>query len=325
MNQWAAQPSNSVASERADIQLSNVTFRYGKRVAVSEVSLEVADGQLFAVLGPNGGGKTTLFRILCTLLLPEEGTVRVSGLDVEKNAQQIRRLIGVVFQSNSLDPHLSAEENLVNQGHLFGMRGGELKAQTKQLLDRFGLDGRKRDLIRTLSGGLRRRVELAKSLLHRPRILILDEPTAGLDPKVRHEFWQYVQELRQDQGITVVFTSHLMEEAERCDELVALNAGRIVARGSPAVLKQRIQGDVVIVKTPDAEQLGKSIGERFNSPYRIVNDTLRMELPRGHEFVQELMEAYPDQIESVTIGRPTLEDAFVHETGQMFSDSPDNS
>jgi len=324
MNQQSVQPSKSAASERADIQISNVSFRYGTRIAVNEVSLEVTDGQLFAVLGPNGGGKTTLFRMLCTLLLPQEGTVRISGLDSRESAQQIRRLIGVVFQSNSLDPHLSGEENLWHQGHLFGMRGEELKAHVGRLLGRFGLEGRRRDLVRTLSGGLRRRVELAKSLLHRPRILILDEPTAGLDPRVRQEFWEHVQELRRDEGITVVFTSHLMDETERCDELIALNAGQVVARGSPAVLKQRIQGDVVIVKTGDAERLGKSIGERFNYQFGIVNGTLRMELPRGHEFVQELMETYPDQIESVTVGRPTLEDVFVHETGRMF-DSPENS
>ena len=313
----------AVPSAEEIVRISNVSFRYATAAALNGIDFSVTNGHLFAVLGPNGGGKSTLFRILCTLLPPQTGTVRIGGLDVMEAPRQVRRLIGVVFQSNSLDPHLSAEENLRHQGHLFGLAGSALKEHAALLLERFGLKERRNELVRTLSGGLRRRVELAKSLLHRPRLLILDEPTAGLDPSVRREFWRYLEELRKEEGITVLFTTHLLEETEQCDALVVLSAGRVVAAGSPDTLKGTIQGDVVIVRTPDPERLKASLAGRFSCEMRIVDSSLRMALPRGHELVRELMESYPDQIESVTVGKPTLEDVLVSK-GQFSAATAEN-
>ncbi|MCZ6877042.1 MAG: ABC transporter ATP-binding protein, partial [Acidobacteria bacterium] len=272
------------------------------------------------LLGPNGGGKTTLFRILCTLLVPDQGSAKVAGVDVKDNPREVRRLIGVVFQSNSLDLELTSEENLFHQGRLYGLRGGELKRRVEALMGRFGLESRKRDLVRTLSGGLRRRLELVKGLLHSPQILILDEPTSGLDPGARLDFWQHLKTLRAEEGITILFTTHLMEEAERCDHLVILSGGQVVAYGTPAALKEKIGGDVIVIQTPDPESLRGLIGEQFGCEPRVVDGTLRLERPRGYELAAKIMESYPQQIEAVSVGKPTLEDVFVHETGHRFAE-----
>ncbi|MCZ6768320.1 MAG: ABC transporter ATP-binding protein, partial [Acidobacteria bacterium] len=244
----------------------------------------------------------------------------VAGVDVKDNPREVRRLIGVVFQSNSLDLELTSEENLFHQGRLYGLRGGELKRRVEALMGRFGLESRKRDLVRTLSGGLRRRLELVKGLLHSPQILILDEPTSGLDPGARLDFWQHLKTLRAEEGITILFTTHLMEEAERCDHLVILSGGQVVAYGTPAALKEKIGGDVIVIQTPDPESLRGLIGEQFGCEPRVVDGTLRLERPRGYELAAKIMESYPQQIEAVSVGKPTLEDVFVHETGHRFAE-----
>lgn len=302
------------------VETSNVSFRYGQQEALQNVSFSVERNQIFGLLGPNGGGKTTLFRILCTLLVPDQGTAKVAGVDVKDNPHEVRRLIGVVFQSNSLDLELTSEENLFHQGRLYGLRGGELKRRVEALMGRFGLESRKRDLVRTLSGGLRRRLELVKGLLHSPQILILDEPTSGLDPGARLDFWQHLKTLRAEEGITILFTTHLMEEAERCDHLVILSGGQVVAYGTPAALKEKIGGDVIVIQTPDPESLRGLIGEQFGCEPRVVDGTLRLERPRGYELAAKIMESYPQQIEAVSVGKPTLEDVFVHETGHRFAE-----
>ncbi|MCZ6486012.1 MAG: ABC transporter ATP-binding protein [Acidobacteria bacterium] len=302
------------------VETSNVSFRYGQQEALQNVSFSVERNQIFGLLGPNGGGKTTLFRILCTLLVPDQGSAKVAGVDVKDNPREVRRLIGVVFQSNSLDLELTSEENLFHQGRLYGLRGGELKRRVEALMGRFGLESRKRDLVRTLSGGLRRRLELVKGLLHSPQILILDEPTSGLDPGARLDFWQHLKTLRAEEGITILFTTHLMEEAERCDHLVILSGGQVVAYGTPAALKEKIGGDVIVIQTPDPESLRGLIGEQFGCEPRVVDGTLRLERPRGYELAAKIMESYPQQIEAVSVGKPTLEDVFVHETGHRFAE-----
>ena len=302
------------------VEASNVSFRYGQQEALQNVSFSVERNQICGLLGPNGGGKTTLFRILCTLLVPDQGEARVAGVDVKDNPREVRRLIGVVFQSNSLDLELTSEENLFHQGRLYGLRGGGLNRRVETLMARFGLESRKRDLVRTLSGGLRRRLELAKGLLHSPQILILDEPTSGLDPGARLDFWQHLKTLRAEEGITILFTTHLMEEAERCDHLVILSGGQVVANGTPAALKEKIGGDVIVIRTPDPESLRGLIGEQFACAPKVVDGTLRLERPRGYELAAKIMESYPQQIEAVSVGKPTLEDVFVHETGHRFAE-----
>ncbi|MFQ5739424.1 MAG: ATP-binding cassette domain-containing protein [Acidobacteriota bacterium] len=300
------------------IEVRNVSFSYGGRQALKNVTFSVEKGQIFGLLGPNGGGKTTLFRILCTLLVPDTGSVRIAGHDPVVRPLEVRRRIGVVFQSNSLDLQLTSSENLFHQGRLYGLTGRPLRRRVESLLERFGLEDRRRDLVKTLSGGLRRRLELAKGLLHAPEILILDEPTAGVDPGVRHDFWSYLSRLRRQDGMTILATTHLMEEAERCDRLMILNQGRLVAAGTPEALKSKVGGDVIVVRAPDLEALRLEIQNRFHCDPVIFNGTLRLEHRRGHRFLAELLESFPRQIETVTLGKPTLEDVFIHETGHRF-------
>src|ERR1051326_3409812 len=201
------------------VQVENLSHSYGKRAALNGISFEVRGGEIFGLLGPNGSGKTTLFRILSTLMLPTAGKTLIAGFDPGENGNEVRRRIGVVFQSQSADIKLTAAENLWHQGHLYGLRGAELKRRIHQMLERVGLADRAQERVETLSGGMQRRIELAKGLLHHPRVLLLDEPTTGLDPGARRDVWQYLQELRSQEQVSVVVTTHLMEEAERCDRL----------------------------------------------------------------------------------------------------------
>ena len=319
-----ADQSSSVPVSRTEplnqtvVEIADLSFSYGRQRALQNVSFGVQEGQIFGLLGPNGGGKTTLFRILCTLLVPQQGHAKVAGVDVKEDPHGVRRMIGVVFQSNSLDPQLTAEENLLCQGRLYGLGGRELKARSESLMNRFGLDSRSKDRVGALSGGLRRRVELAKGLLHAPQVLILDEPTVGLDPGARSDFWKYLRKLRDEGGITLLFTTHLMEEPQHCDHLVILSEGQVVADGSPTALKEEIGGDVVVVETADPEQFCDMIRDRFPAEPGVVNGTVRLELSQGHKVAAELMESYSDQIEAVRVSKPTLEDVFIHKTGHRF-------
>lgn len=300
------------------IQVDNLSFRYPSRTALDGVTFSVAPGEIFGLLGPNGGGKTTLFRILSTLLLPASGEARIFGLEVAREPHEVRRRIGVVFQAHSLDRKLSATENLQHQGHLYGLRGRVLEKRRREALERVGLLDRAGDIVETLSGGMQRRVELAKGLLHGPDLLLLDEPSSGLDPGGRRDLWQYLTHLRDSDGVTVLVTTHLLEEAERCDRLGILDRGRLVTLGTPDELKKKIGGDVIVLGARDPESLRRKIEERFLVPAAVVDSTVRFERERGHEFITQLVEAFPGQIDSVTVSKPTLEDVFIHETGHRF-------
>lgn len=305
------------------IEINNLVFRYGDRVALNDVSLRVERGEIFGLLGPNGGGKTTLFRILCTLLHPAAGTARVFGMDVVGDALAVRRRIGVVFQNQSLDKRLSAVENLIHQGHLYGLRGGDLAERIRLLLDRVGLTSRKDDVVEKLSGGLRRRVELAKGLIHGPDLLLLDEPSSGVDPRAKLDFWEYLQLLRREEGVTVLLTTHLLDEAEKCDRLALLDQGSLVTVGTPGELKQQVGGDVVVVLTSrDSADLVQRLDAEFGLQAAIINGSVRFEHPEGAELVAQLMRSMPDQIDSITVSHPTLEDVFIHMTGHYFGEGP---
>lgn len=300
------------------VELDSVTFSYSNRTALKDVTFSAEAGQIFGLLGPNGGGKTTLFRILSTLIVPDSGSARIFGVDVRDDSLQVRQSIGVVFQSNSLDLELSAIENLTHQGHLYGMRGKALRERSHELLERFGLSNRFDDRIKTFSGGLRRRVELAKALLHSPRLLLLDEPTVGLDPKVRREFWEHLRDLQVGEGLTILLTTHSLDEADLCHSLVILNEGMIVTSGSPAQLKGRVGNGIVIIDTKSPRDLQKAVLLKLNLNSAVVGNTLRIESDRGHELVSELVERFSDEIEAVTVSKPTLEDVFIRETGSYF-------
>lgn len=295
----------------------NLRQEFGSRVALDDVSLRVGSGEIFGLLGPNGGGKTTLFRILATLLRPTAGTARVFGSDLTE-AAAVRSHLGVVFQNPGLDLHLTVRENLDCHGQIFGLSARELGQRRQELLTRLGLAERADDRAGTLSGGLQRRAELAKVLLHRPRLLLLDEPSTGLDPGARRDFLRYLDELRRAEGTTVLLTTHYMEEAERCDRIALLDGGRLVASGAPSELKARVGGDVVVVQTEDPAALQESVRRRLGVEAQVVNGSLRIEHPRGHELVRDLVEAFRTEVGLVTYGRPTLEDVFIQLTGHRF-------
>jgi ABC-2 type transport system ATP-binding protein len=300
------------------IAVDNLSHRYGERLALVDVGFEVRPGEIFGLLGPNGGGKTTLFRVLSTLLPVQAGRVRLLGLDVAARPDAVRRNIGVTFQSPSLDRKLTVAENLRHQGHLYGLCGRDLAQRAEALLARLGLSDRSRDRVESLSGGLARRVEIAKGLLHDPLLLLLDEPSTGLDPGARRDLWQYLGQLRDQKGVTVLVTTHLMEEAERCDRLAIIDHGRFVALGTPDELRGSIGGDCLTICTLDPEGLSRQIAERFDLRPRLVAGQLRIDVARGHDLVVRLVEAFGPQIATISLGKPTLEDVFVERTGHRF-------
>jgi ABC-2 type transport system ATP-binding protein len=297
------------------IEVENLTHRYGNRLALAGVSFEVGQGEIFGLLGPNGGGKSTLFRILSTMMVPTAGRAVVAGHDVVREPAAVRRQVGVVFQSQSLDKALTVEENLRSQGHLHGLSGATLRQRMGHAMEQLGLTGRRKDLVESLSGGLKRRVEIAKALLHRPQVLLMDEASTGLDPAARRDLSNYVEGLRRREGVTILLTTHILEEADRCDRLVLLHQGKIVAEGSPAELRSRIGGDVVVLETGDTAALARNIEQRFGMIPNVRDGQVRVEIPNGHRFITEVVEAFPGAIASVALHKPTLEDVFVRETG----------
>lgn len=314
---------SATAAPQPAVELVGVTHRYGERLALDGVGLSIAPGELFGLLGPNGGGKTTIFRLVSTLIPVQHGTVRVLGQDVVRQASAVRRQIGVVFQSASLDKKLTVWENLLHQGHLFGLSGAPLRRRADELLDRFRLADRRRDRVETLSGGLRRRVDLAKGLLHAPRLLLLDEPSTALDPGARAELWDLLRELRRAEGTTIVLTTHLLEEAEKVDRLAILDRGRIVALDAPDRLRATVGGDTLTLQADDPLALAEAIRGQFACPARVVDDLVRIELPAAHQFVPRIIEAFPGRIGSLVLGKPTLEDVFIARTGHRFEPRTD--
>ena len=312
---------NSVAV----VAISHLRHVYGTRVALDDVSFSIPSGEIFALLGPNGGGKSTLFKILSTLIPATSGTVRLFDEDIPPDPQGVRARIGVVFQYPSLDPKLTVAENLRCHGHLYGMSGKTLRDRMDVVLQRLGLNDRTQDMVVTLSGGLQRRVELAKGLLHQPTLLLLDEPSTGLDPGARRDFNDYLHLLRDQGGTTIVLTTHIMEEAERCDRVGILHQGKLVALDTPDKLKAQVGGDVVAIRTQNVSALREKLMQRFACEPMLVDGTLRVERSQGHEFVREVVEAFPGEVQSVTFGKPTLEDVFIHQTGHRFWDEEQNT
>ena len=300
------------------IELEQLRHQYGARTALDGINLSVCSGEVFGILGPNGGGKTTLFRILSTLLQPTAGQARIFGLSLLEQPAAVRKRLGVVFQHPSLDPQLTVMENLIYHGHLYGLCGGALRRRAGEMLDEMGVADRARERARTLSGGLQRRVEIAKGLLHRPDLLLLDEPSTGLDPRARRDFSALLRRLCEREGVTIALTTHFMEEAERCDRVAVLDQGRIEALGTPDELKAHIPGDVVIIESKNLASLAEKIRVRFGVEPIRIDGSLRFERTRGHEFVREIAESFPGEVLSASFARPTLEDVFVHFTGHRF-------
>jgi len=296
------------------VVVEELVHLYGKRRALDSVSFTIEPGEIFGLLGPNGGGKTTLFRIACTLMAPTAGRVEILGLDATRQAAEVRRKIGVVFQSPSLDKKLTIAENLKHQGHLYGLSGRSLRLRAETMLRRLGLADRADERAEKLSGGLRRRAELAKGMLHEPEVLLLDEPSTGLDPGARIDLWTYLREV----AVTSLVTTHLMEEAERCDRLAILDEGKLVALGTPDELKASVGGDVITLQLTDRD-LEKTAAELDG---RVVGGTVRVEATDGPKEVARLVERLGERVEAVTLSKPTLEDVFVRATGHRFWSEP---
>ncbi|HVO28196.1 MAG TPA: ABC transporter ATP-binding protein [Candidatus Margulisiibacteriota bacterium] len=300
------------------IRVDHLRHVYGTRSALDDVSFSVGRSEIFGLLGPNGGGKTTLFKILSTLMPASGGSASVFGDSLADAPAAVRRHLGVVFQHPSLDGKLSVHENLMCHGALYGLHGTRLQQRAGIVLQRLGLAERATERVERLSGGLQRRTELAKALLHEPPILLLDEPSTGLDPGARRDFIQYLRELRERDGVTVVLTTHYMDEAERCDRVAILHQGKLVGMGVPTELKGRVGGDIVVIQALEPARLRDKIQERFTCTATIVDGTVRVERPRGHEFVRDVVDAFSSDITLVTYGKPTLEDVFIHLTGHRF-------
>lgn len=305
-------------NERPAVEVEHLTHAYGPRTALQDVTFSVGAGEIFGLLGPNGGGKTTLFRILSTLLIPTEGRACIFGDEVTERPMAVRRRIGVVFQAPSLDQKLTAAENLRHQGHLYGLRGKDLTQRMEEMLGRVGLSERRDEPVEKLSGGLRRRLEIAKGLLHRPSLLLLDEPSSGLDAGARRDLRLYLRQLRDRDGVTICLTTHLLDEAEDCDRLGILDRGRLVALGSPEALKKKIGGDVIVLETGAPERLCEQIRQRFGGEPIVLDGRVRIERQQGHKFLTEVVEAFPGQIDAISLAKPTLEDVFIQHTGHRF-------
>ena len=289
-------------------------------MAVDSLSLEIGVGEIFVFLGPNGSGKTTLFRVLSTLIPLQAGEVTLLGHDLRSQMDAARQKMGVVFQAPSLDKKLTVAENLHHQGVLYGLPAEELNQRKTEMLAALGLTDRAKERAEKLSGGQRRRVELAKGMLHRPRLLLMDEPSTGLDPGARADLWKTLRQVREQDGVTIVMTTHLLEEAERADRIAIMHEGKLAALDTPAALQASVGGDSITIRTEQPTELAEAIHVRFECEAVVLDGTVRLEQPDGHQWISKLVEAFPEKIESITLGKPTLEDVFIDCTGHRFLD-----
>ncbi len=300
------------------VEIHELTYAYDQRKVLDNLSFSVPPGEIFGVLGPNGSGKTTLFRILSTLILARQGKVKIYGLDLATANAEVRKKIGVVFQNPALDIQLSVFENLMYQGQLYGLSGQKLKDRAEVLLKHLGLLDRRNEKAKVLSGGLKRRLELAKGLLHQPAVLLLDEPSTGLDPGARRDLWTYLLKLRKEEGVTLLVTTHLMEEAEHCDRIVILEQGKRVALETPQRLKQEAGAERIELTVGPGEDIASQIRGRFGVRVHVTAQGLQIEHGAASAFLPQLLSAFPGKFESVTLRKPTLEDVFLMKTGHRY-------
>lgn len=302
------------------IHLKDIVYSYPGQTspALVDLSLNIPKDSIFGILGPNGGGKSTVFKILSTLITPDRGSVEIGGVDLIRSPSKVRSLLGIVFQSPALDKKLTVEENLYHQGHLYGIRGEGLIGKTQFLLKRLGLWEKREEKTENLSGGQKRRLEITKSLVHQPQVLILDEPTTGLDPLARREVWNYLKFLRENEKMTILVTTHLLEEAEDCDEIALIDRGKVVCEGKPSQLRHGMGGDLVSIRTSNPIELSASIKERFELSTTSLGNDLRLQPKDLQEFISFLVKEASQNFDNFTVGKPTLEDLFIEKTGHHF-------
>jgi ABC-2 type transport system ATP-binding protein len=305
------------------INAESLSYSYGERTALRDLTFSGGEGCLFGLLGPNGSGKTTLFRLLSTLIPVQKGRLDICGHDVSANQDEVRKQLGVTFQSPAVDVRLTVRENLSCHGRIYGLHGSSLRERLALMLERFGLADRASTLVGQLSGGLKRRVELAKGLMHSPRVLLLDEPTSGLDPRARQDFWDLVLNHVRGSGTTVVVATHLMSEAELCDQLLLLDQGQKVAEGSPVELQSRLAGERLTLRMRDAAAVQAAVEKAVNSAVMVSGNQLSVRVNDPATQISILLNQFRNEILGLELTRPSLDDVFLELTGRSLLVSGD--
>jgi ABC-2 type transport system ATP-binding protein len=308
----------------AAVSVRNLSKSFGEIDAVRGVSFEVASGEVFGFLGPNGAGKTTTINMLCTLSNPSGGSASVAGFDVVAERDDVRRHIGLVFQDPTLDGYLTAEQNLRLHAELYGVERALVVPRMRQVMEMVGLWERRRTQVQNFSGGMRRRLEIARGLMHSPRVLFLDEPTIGLDPQTRNSIWSYIRQLQRSEEITIFMTTHYMDEAEFCGRIAIMDHGEIVALDTPEALKEQVGADRIQIETEDDDAAIDAIRERFGLEAKIAEGMVTFAVPDGEEFVPRLFAELGVSIRSVSVSRPTLDDVFMSHTGTTIRDAEES-
>jgi len=309
------------------IEVENLTKDYGDLRAVDGISFEVYEGEIFGFLGPNGAGKTTTIKTLCGLLAPTSGTARIAGMDVGENPMEIRKQIGLVFQTSSLDDRLTGRENLSFHSRLYNVDRETEKRRINELSERVGLEERLDDRVKNYSGGMKRRLELIRGMIHHPHVLFLDEPTLGLDPQTRSYTWDYIQELKKREEISIFLTTHYMDEVELANRAAIIDEGRIIALDSVEALKDQLGGDLIFLETDDNEKALRKLEEEFGVEVEEVDSKLKLTVEKGEQLIPRLTQVLSDSIKSINLHEPTMDDVFLHLTGKEIRESEpeDNS
>lgn len=302
------------------IEVLDLAKRFKDISAVKGISFEVRQGELFGFLGPNGAGKSTTIKMLATLIKPTRGTAKVNGYDIRKQPDRVRESIGLVFQDPSLDEKLTARENLFFHALIYNMNGSIMQNRIAEVLGMVGLAERQNELVKTFSGGMRRRLEIIRGMVHYPRVLFLDEPTVGLDPQTRKRIWEYINYLREKEGLTIFLTTHYMEEAEHCHRIAIIDRGEIVALDTPDNLKRLVGGDVIKLSTGDNREAIQNIEAKLNVEATVHGEEIRVSVNQGEAFIPRLVSALDGKINSITLKKPSLDDVFVHLTGKEIRD-----
>lgn len=303
--------------------IRGVSFNYGSFQALQDVSFDVGASSFLGLLGPNGSGKTTLFRIISTLMPPASGHCQVHGFDTTKQSAEVRRCLGMIFQQPSLDEELTVRENLTFHGHMYGLRGSQLKERIESLASRLGISDRLDSRVKKLSGGLKRRADIIRGILHRPKLLLLDEPTTALDPAARHSFWQMLSTLRQEEALTLILATHLLEEADDCDQVVILDHGKIAIQGNPNNLRAALGPQMLWLTTRQPAVLAQEIKKAMDLSPRVLDEAVCIADEQAAEALPMLYASFGQLIDSATIRKPTLEDVFLNTTGHTLETEHD--
>lgn len=307
------------------IETMHLHKQYKGITAVEDVSFDVGEKEIFGFLGPNGAGKSTTIKMLATLVRPTSGTALIDGCDIIRQPNQVRKSIGLVFQETTLDERLTAEENLYFHGMLYNVERRVLASRMDEVLEMVELADRRSVKVKTYSGGMKRRLEIARGLIHYPRVLFLDEPTVGLDPQTRNRIWTYIHGLRSRENLTIFMTTHYMDEAEHCDRIAIIDHGRIVALDTPENLKRMVGGDIITLRTLLRKEVKKFIEEKFNIAVQEPGDNLQIEVAGGESFIPALLGPLGGRIQSISMHKPTLDDVFLKLTGRAIREEAADS